>query len=187
MTYPDAADLAQWIPAADPDDPNVVWCIEAAASAIERACGRTFTITDPEQRTYQAEYHRGGTLVDIDDVTTTDDLVIVVDGNEVSDYTLLPRNAAQKNRPWAQVELTGAVHGWVGVTAQWGWDAPPAIRLATAIQAGRFLDRQNSVAGPLTDYRVDDVEQQWTATGRQDLDPDVLASIAAYRRLWGAA
>jgi hypothetical protein len=184
VAYPDAADLAQWLPDADPGDPNAEWCVQAAAAAIERACGRTFTITDPEERTYHADYRRGLTLVDIDDVTTTDDLVIDVDGNAVTDYVLLPRNP--KGRPWMQVELTGCVHGWVTITGRFGWDAPPAIRLATAIQAGRFYDRRNSVAGPLTDHRVDDVEQQWSANGRQDLDPDVLAIAAPYRRLWAA-
>lgn len=204
--YPSAFDLGQWLPDADPADPNVLWCIEAAADAVEKACGRTFrAVTAPEQRTFQAEYFRGRTyshgrtLVDIDDLMTTEDLVIEVDGTAVTDYVLLPRNASQKNRPWTQVEIRQCVpgwfpvwgdyvrphHGWVRITARWGWtEVPSAIRTATAITAARLYDRRQNVAGALVDKQVDDIELKWAVSS---IDPDVETLVAPYRKLWAAA
>lgn len=185
MAHPDPADLVQWLGELDPEDPNVAWCIESAADAVEKACGRTFqAVTDPEQRTYQAEYFRGQTTVKIDDLMTTDDLVVEVDGVEVADYTLLPRNASHKERPWTQLELSGCVHGWVKITARWGWpEVPSAIRVATAITAARLYDRRQNVAGAITDQRIDDVEYKYAVTA---LDPDVENIVRPFRKLWAS-
>lgn len=183
MIYPDPADLVQWISDLDPTDPNVMWCIESAADAVEKACGRTFrAVTDPEQRTYQAEHFRRRTVIDIDDLMTTDDLVIEVDGVEVTDYTLLPLNAAQRGKPWTQLELPGCVHGWAKITARWGWtEVPSAIRVATAITAARLHDRRQNVGGALAVQKIDDIELNWRVS---PLDPDVESLVAPYRKIW---
>jgi hypothetical protein len=38
----------------------------------------------------------------------------------------------------------------------------------------------------MIDQVVDDVEVRWAVAGTTDLDADVLASVAPYRRLWAA-
>ncbi|MGY4713055.1 hypothetical protein ACXDF8_26510 [Mycolicibacterium sp. CBM1] len=180
--YPTALDLSDWLSPTENDD-LTQWCVDAAIAAVEKSCGRTFLTTEPEQRTYQAEYFRGRTLVDIDDLMT-DDLVIEVDGHALTGYTLLPRNAAQHGKPWTQIELPGCVHGWVSITARWGWlEVPPAIRTAVAITAGRLYDRRQNVAGSITDQRIDDVEYKWNVSA---LDPDVENIIRPFRKLWAA-
>jgi hypothetical protein len=184
-SYCTAADLAGWL--GIDETPELALATEAASRAIDKSTGRQFGIVVPESRVYQAEYWRGKTLVDIDDLMTADDLVIEVDGNAVSEYVLLPRNASQKSRPWTSVEIPGAVHGRVTITAQWGWSAvPDAIRFACLIQAARFYERRANPAGQKSQERVDDVQLWWTAAA-QDLETDVLASIAPYRRSWAAA
>jgi hypothetical protein len=186
MAYATGADLASWL-RIDADDAELAMATEAASRAIDRATGRTFGTTEPETWTYQAEYARGQTLVNINDLMTIDDLVIEVDGIVVHDYKLCPPNAAQKGRPWTHLALPSAVHGWVSITARWGWALPDAVKLACLIQAARFYERRGSAAGPLNVKQVDDVRYGWSVGHAQDLDPDVLASIAAYRRLWVAA
>ncbi|MCV7348267.1 hypothetical protein [Mycolicibacterium rhodesiae] len=186
MTYPDPADLAQWL-GVDAENPNVVWCIESAADAVEKACGRTFrAVTDPEQRTYLTRHFHGRTFVDVDDVMTADGLLVEVDGVEVTSFTLLPPNAAQRGKPWTQVELPMGTHGWVAVTGRWGWtetEIPSAIRIATVITAARLYDRRQNVAGSLSEQRIDDVESTWRVSA---LDTDVEILVAPYRRIWAA-
>ncbi|KUI40618.1 hypothetical protein AU198_12830 [Mycobacterium sp. GA-1199] len=88
MAYPKTDDLEQWSDLEQADE-NTAWATHAAAAAIEQAYGSAFTQTGAEQRTFQAQYCRGRTLVDIADVMSTEDLVVEVDGVEVEDYTLL--------------------------------------------------------------------------------------------------
>ena len=71
------------------------------------------------------------------------------------------------------------------MTAEWGWVAiPDAIKLATLMQAARFYERRQNVGGQLTRREVDEVSLGWSASTAHELDSDVVASIAAYRRLW---
>ncbi len=184
-SYAKDIDLASWL-RIDADDAELALVCDAASRAVDRATGRQFGVTEPEERTYQAEHFRGRTLVNIDDLMTTDDLLIEVDGTEVTDFTLCPPNASQKGKPWTHLTIPGAVHGWVVITARWGQPTPEAIKMACLIQAGRWYDRRTNPAGSLTTKRVDVVEYQWSAAQPQDLDPDVLASIAPFRKLWFA-
>ncbi len=62
---------------------------------------------------------------------------------------------------------------------------PDAIKLATLIQAARLYERRTNTAGPLSSEKVDDVAYGYGAT--TELDADVAASIAPYRKLWAAA
>lgn len=81
----------------------------------------------------------------------------------------------------------GLRHG-VAVTAKWGWtNVPSAIKYATLVQAARLYDRRENVAGALRTKQIDDIRMDWSAAANQDLDPDVAASVAPYRRLWAAA
>lgn len=73
------------------------------------------------------------------------------------------------------------------VSPWWGWtNVPSAIKYAILVQAARFYERRQNVGGALTSQQVDDVSVGWAASANQDLDADVLTSIAPYRRLWAA-
>jgi hypothetical protein len=204
--YCDVADLASWIH----DDSNannaeLTLAIEAASRAVDKATNRQFgLVAAPEARFYTAEYdrHTCRWLIDIDDVQTTVGLIVAVDNDgsgaysqSITDYALTPANAVPNGRPWTRLEVLprsavkpNGLRNGVKVTAQYGWtQVPSAIKFATMIQAARFYDRRENVGGLLTKRAVDDVELGWSASGAsQELDPDVLASISAYRKFWVA-
>lgn len=199
--YASAADLAGWLGV--DEDAELLLAADAASRAIDLACGRTFGRVDaPEARHYTAEWYRDRWHIDIDDLMVTPVTVEVdndCDGTpegEITDYRLTPVNAAAHGRPWTRIEVlpssavkpNGLRHG-VRITARWGWtDVPFPIMYAALVQASRFWDRRENVGGMLSKHRVDDVEYGWASTGaNQELDPDVLASIAPYRRVWAAA
>lgn len=181
--YPHPVDLEQWLGAekAAQTDPNTVWAVRGAASAIEQACGRSFGTVVTETRTYQADTYRGSTTVTIGD--TFNVTAVEVDGNPVNAYTLIPRNP--NGKPYTEIEIPACIHGWVSVTAEYGWpEVPEGVRVACAILAGRFLDRRENTAGSLTHFRVDDVEKRFAA---MPIDGDVELLIRAWRRMWYCA
>ncbi len=196
--YASAADLAGWLGV--DTDPQLALATETASRAIDKATGRQFgLLSSSEFRWFTAEWFRDQWIVDIDDLMNTTGLTVeTVDakGNpvaEVTDYLLTPRNAASKGRPYTRIEILSSStvkpdrHG-VQVTARWGWtEVPQPIKLATLIQAARLYERRENTAGQLTDVKVDDVGYKWSAGASEELDPDVLASIRPYVKLWAAA
>jgi hypothetical protein len=185
-SYATAVELAAWNIDADAvtDVAELDLAIGAASRAVGRAAGRQFGLTDVEDRVYSAEFDRNRWVVDIDDVMVLDDLTVTVGGVE-ADYILGPPNSVVNGRPYTRLTLpTGRPLGLVTVTAQFGWPVvPDAIKLATLIQASRLFARRDATSGPLSSQRIDDVSYSWAAT---DLDSDVAASVAPYRRVWGA-
>ncbi|MFN6550663.1 hypothetical protein ACP6C7_18840 [Mycolicibacterium septicum] len=192
--YCEADELAGWL--GIDEDPELALAIEAASRAIDQACGRQFGVVDePEPRFYEPQWHRNHWYLDVDDLMTDESLAIEtvdISGAVVNTLSgvLTPRNAAPVGKPWRRIELApgSPVRGdFVRVTAKWGWtNVPGAIILATKIQAGRWYARRENVGGPLTLHEVDDVRYGWAAGQNTDLDSDVLASIAPYRKLWVA-
>jgi hypothetical protein len=206
-SYATAADLASWR-GIDSDDPALALATEAASRAIDKATGRQFGSADgptarwyhPERARHEHRYfgvpryrnlrHPHG--VDIDDLMSVDGLEVLVDVGgayqAVTDYDLTPLNGAANGRPWTRLETSTPLYGRIQITATWGWTAvPDAVKLAALIQAGRFYERALTPGGQLTNKRVDDVELGWSVAGTADLDADVLASVAPYRRLWAVA
>src|SRR4051812_45664722 len=61
MTYPTALELTDWLNPTDNDD-FTQSCVDGAVDSIERACGCSFLLTEPEQRTYHAEHSRYRTV-----------------------------------------------------------------------------------------------------------------------------
>jgi hypothetical protein len=205
--YCDVADLASWIH----DDSNannaeLTLAIEAASRAVDKATNRQFgLVATPEARHYTAEYDRVTRrwFIDTDDIQTTVGLIVAVDNDgsgdyaeSITDYALTPANAVPNGKPWTRIEVLGrsgvkpnGLRNSAKVTARYGWTTvPDAIKLAAMIQAARFYDRRDNVGGLLTKRQVDDVELGWSISGQtQELDPDVLASISAYRKIWAAA
>lgn len=179
-SYATAADLAGWLGVNE--DPQLVLAIDAASRAIDRATGRQFGATDAaETWHYPADFYRGTTIVDIDD---TFDIDLTVTGAPT--FTLYPGNP--KGRPYTQIQVAGYAGPEVAVTAVWGWNAvPEAVKTATLIQAGRYLERRTNPSGPLSSERVDDIQRDWSATTGQEVDADVAGMITDYRKLWAVA
>lgn len=194
--------LAEWMRLDSKTEPELVLCAEAASRAIDKATGRQFgRVAEPEARFYTAEWFKDRWVVTIDDLMITTGLVIEVDNDqdgtpeaEISDYTLTPANAVAKGFPWTAVEIlprspvkpNGLRHG-VKITAVWGWDSiPRAIETAAMIQAARLYERRDNPAGPLIRKEVDDVRYGWGNASTPELDADVAASIAPFRRYWAA-
>ena len=199
-TYCTGSALEDWLGIYD--DPQLDLCAEATSRAIDKACNRQFGQTSStEFRWYTAEFYRDRWLIEIDDLMTDASLTVEVDNDgdgtteaEITDYRLTPINAAPVGRPWTRIEVlpssavqpNGIQHG-VRVSAQWGWtNVPNPVKVACQIQASRLYERRENIAGPLTVKEVDDVRLGWAASGAVELDPDVLASVAPYRRLWAA-
>ena len=199
-------DLRSWIDDADANPVELIFCIDAASRAIEKACNRQFgQVASPEPRYYTGEYHRDlcRWIVDIDDVMTTAGLVVEVDNDgdgtydqtiASADYQLTPINSAANGRPWTRIEVLpkslvkpNGRHNGVKVTARWGWSTIPyPILLATMLQASRLFARRDEGAGPLVSKRVDDVQLDWSGPPSGELDPDLLTSVVPFRRVWGA-
>ncbi|MCI0690296.1 MAG: hypothetical protein L0Y54_24110, partial [Sporichthyaceae bacterium] len=120
----------------DADDVELDDAIEAASRAVDLDCGRQFgRVPGLEQRFYTARYDRarGRWLVSMDDLMTTAGLdprlqdADGVDLGAISSYTLEPRNAAAKNRPWellvvgpASTRVPTGAESEVAITALWG-------------------------------------------------------------------
>ena len=200
-SYCSAADLLSWLGV--DNDPQLSLRAEAASRAIDLACNRQFgVLSSSEFRWYTAEFYRDRWLVNIDDLMTTTNLTVEVDNDtdgtpegEITDYRLTPINNAAVGRPWERIEVlpsssvkpNGLRHG-VRVSARFGWtNVPGPIKQATLIQASKFYERRNAVFGPLTRKDVDDVSYQWGSSGTVELDADVAATVAPYRRHWAAA
>jgi hypothetical protein len=203
-TYATAEDLGEWLPEADPvaDAAELALAIEAASRAVDRSANRQFgLVAAPEARQYTAEFdrHAHRWIIEIDDVQTLTGLTVELDNDAdgvteatVTAYQLTPVNASSNGRPFTRIEIlpgapvkpNGSRFG-VKVTARWGWSSvPEPIKLATMIQAARLLARRESSTGPMESMKVDDVSYAWRAA---DLDADVAASVAPFRRVWGAA
>ncbi len=192
--YCTPSELQSWLGSGDIAE--LALAAEAASRAIDTATGRQFGLVDEaEPRFYEPEWHRNHWYLNIDDLMTDESLVIEtvdINGDVVNTLTgvLTPRNAAPVGKPWTRIELVPGSPVWgdlIRVTAKWGWtNVPNAIKMATLIQASRWYARRDNVGGQLTGLQVDDVRYGWAAGQNTELDPDVLASIAPYRKLWVA-
>ena len=196
--YAHSHDLAAWLrlDKSEWNQPELVYCVEAASRAIDKATGRQFgRVGSPQTRRFTPTWFKDRWIIDVDDLMD-DDLTIEVDNDqdgiaeaEITAYTLTPVNAAPQGRPWTSVEIlpvsavkpNGLPHS-VHVTATWGWTTVPReIRLACLIHAARLYERRNNIGGPLNRKRVDDVELGWAT---DTLDADVMAIVAPFRRWW---
>lgn len=184
--YATLADLRGWQRVADTvDDDQMSLAIAAASRAIDTYCRRQFgLVAVVETRTYLAEYDRRSRVVSAytDDLMTTTGLVVVGSSGTVdpADYVLAPVNAAAKSLPWTEIQVPYA--GTYTITARWGWTSvPDQVVYATLLQASRFLVRRDSPYG-IAGSPDQGSEQRLMAR----VDPDVMVSLARYRRTWGA-
>ena len=198
--YAETDELAEFMRIADNDDDvQLAAAIAAASRAIDDFTKRQFgTVDEAEARYYTPRWSRsrGAWLVQIDDLTSTDELVIALDldGDDAHEHALAggwvlqPRNAAADGMPWtellirpaADLAALRAVAGAVEITSPgWGWVAgvPAAVHEACLLQSSRIAARRDSpfgVAGsPETGSELRLLDR---------VDPDVAVTLSRYRR-----
>lgn len=168
---------------------------QAAARAIDESCGRRFYRTT-ETRYYSArgrawDWYR----LDVDDLVSVTTLKTdstgagVYDATwAVTDYALLPRNAATDGRPYTSIE-TMALGSYtfpitypyaVEVAGVFGWPAvPPQVRLAAQLQAARWFKRARDAPFGVAGLQFEGGGIRLMAK----LDPDVEVLLAPYRNV----
>lgn len=190
--YVTPEELAAYVRVGDTaDDAQLALAIASASRAIDKACRRQFgKVETATARIYTARLDAVllRWVVDIDDLMTTDELLVEVDtagdgtySSIATGYSLRPVNAAADGEPWSQLALSSAVAtaaDAVRVTALWGWAAvPEAIREACLLQASRLIARRDAPFGVAGSPEVGS-EVRLLAK----VDPDVEVSLRPYRR-----
>lgn len=188
--YVELADFSAFLRVTDQvDDDMLAVAITSAARAIDDRCNRQFGVVDAvEERLYtaQPDYDIGRWVIVVDDLQTADDLVILVDGEELTDYQMSPPNAVADGKAWTRIVVgkdstvvpTGE-YLEVAATGLWGWSLgiPTAVSGANYLQASRWISRRDSPFG-VAGSPAEGSELRLQAR----LDPDVLVSLAGYRR-----
>jgi hypothetical protein len=174
-------------------DTELQLAIDAAEAAIEAYCGRVFTLSASEARRFTAS---SPTRVSLDDVTSVSAVAVDLDGDGTHETTisagsweLLPFSAAASGRPYRALQLrpsaTARFPRWPGgvrVTGTWGWPAvPPAVKLATQIQAWVLLRQSTTVLVGVDEDVIREVGDNRFAS--RFLDRQVQLLLAAYRRV----
>jgi hypothetical protein len=144
------------VPLADSTmDDEMTDALDAASEEIDDHCGRTFLAeVAASARKFQAYTPR---IAVIDDIWTTDDLVVAVDGATTTDFELRPLNGVQYGRsgwPYDEIRFgedvltTGVVFAPLEITAQWGWAAVPEnVHVACLILAAETVKLKDSPFG----------------------------------------
>lgn len=194
--YATATELAEYVTGitdgVDADAAQLA--VTAASRAIDRDTNRQFGVEAAAvERFYTARYDRDRRrwLVPIDDLMTTEDLVVtvVVTGADIDIFDLKPSNAAADGVPWEflvvdpqSAALPNCDEDGVSVTALFGWTAvPDTIKQATLLQASRLVTRRHAPFG-VAGSPESGSEMRLLAK----LDPDVSVTVGPYRRQWGA-
>ena len=143
--------------AATAEDTAIQAAIDAAEALIDNYTGRTFeTVT--EARTFLP---RTASIVDVDDIATTDSLVIKTDEDQdgsfettlsvTTDYVIVKNSAPFRlitnvNRGWP-LSLYG--RPTIEITATWGYgtSVPDNIKQAALLMATRLFQRKASPLG----------------------------------------
>lgn len=190
--YIDAAEFADYVrdDVGDTvDDAVMALAITSAARAIDSACNRQFGVADaPVERLYTAQpnHDRGVWVIVVDDIQTTTGLVILCDGDEITDYRMDPPNAVADGMAWTRIVVSAAsavqptgADMEIAATGLWGWSlgVPSSVSQANHLQANRFVNRRDAWAGvagsPDAGSEIRLLKQ---------LDPDVRVSLTSYVR-----
>jgi hypothetical protein len=186
--YIDTAAFSEFVRVDDTvDDAVVQVAITSASRAIDAATNRQFgSATGERLYTAQPNYDLGLWVVVVDDIQTTDGLVILCDGEEITEYRMDPPNAVADGKVWTRIVIkesssvqpTGADMEMAITADPWGWSAiPDAVVHAAELQTNRFVNRRDSWAGVAgspdsgTEIRL-----------LKQLDPDVRMSLTDYVR-----
>lgn len=174
------------------DDAKITLAIAAASRSIDKHCGRQFgNLNTLTLLRYRAWYNRVDALwtVNIGDVYSAAGLVVTVGGTTVTQYDLLPDDAALNGRPWERITFRSNVERRpsgkpleVGVLGLPGWAAQPVeVSAACQLQVHRLRDRQDSPFG-IAGSPQGGGELRLLAR----LDPDVEVLLESVIRRWGA-
>lgn len=189
----------------DADAYTETLALDAAARAIDRACGRTFRLAGAASaRVFTVGLSTATSGVygqyrqfaaDIDDLFDVTGMTVAFDVTGDGSYTLpcttyrvQPTNAPQKGMPYTSILFNigtlPPINGeGVQVTALWGWPAiPSAVVLANMIQASRFVKRRDS---PFGIAGSPEMGNELRLLPR--LDPDLVVMLAEYKLDWGTA
>lgn len=140
------------------DDAELALAVTAGSRAVDSTTYRQFgQVAAAENRFYTPRWD--GSLcqwvVPIDDLMDQTGLTFTITAGAITQFTLYPRNAAQRGRPWTRIAIAkdspikpkGEV-GEVTGFAKWGWTAfPDTVKLATKLQSHRFFKRRDAPFG----------------------------------------
>ncbi len=158
MAYATLEQLQSRITERASDAADLQTTLDAAESAVNQYCGRTFTLAgSASARVFEATRTD---RVAVDDIGSTTDLVVTT-GRPGSftttltvdtGYWLKPLNAITLGRPyewvWTEDRFTVADYPTVQVTARWGWPSvPDDVTEATLLIASRLWSRRSSPTG----------------------------------------
>lgn len=167
-------------------DAFIALWITTASRNVDDFTGRQFgQVETLQERFYTPKYdrHEKAWFADIDDVQDTTGMTVAdAAGTALSSYTLLPRNAAAKGKPYEQIRLATCT-GELALEAKWGWTAvPSAVKVGLLLQAARLNARRKSPFG-IAGSPAQGSEIRLLA----QLDPDFKTSLKPYVRKWWAA
>jgi hypothetical protein len=168
------------------DDVFVALWITTVSRNVDDFCGRQFgKVAAAEERHYTPVYdrHEGAWFAEVDDVQDVTGMTVTDEsGTAVTDYVLLPRNAAQKGRPYERLRLS-ACTGEIAAEAPWGWTAvPAAARVGLLLQGKRLAKRKDSPFGI-----SGSPQEQGEIRLLAQLDVDFKTSLKPLVRKWWAA
>lgn len=182
--YASLTDLRARLTTRDTQAAQITASLDAASTAVERYCGRVFTLdSTATARVFTA---LSSDMLTVDDIGTPSGLAVATGGDGTygsvvtSQVWLGPDNALAHGEPLTKVCAAGAVFPVMGrptvqVTAKWGWpDVPADISEAVLILASRLWSRKDSPQGVMGfgDLGVVRVSRA---------DYDVMSLIDAYR------
>lgn len=150
------------------DDVALTAALATASRNVEKYTGRQFNLA--EEATARHFHRAAAHRVEVDDIATTDGLVVAVDTTGDGSYAATVAASAYLPEPvdgvvdgeagWPFSELTLLSGAWpasstrrppIRVTAQWGWPAvPPGVKEATiviAIETAKLKEAPFGAAG----------------------------------------
>jgi hypothetical protein len=189
------------------DDVFLALWATTASRNVDEFCQRQFgKVATAEARVYTPVWdrHLRKYVTQFDDLQDVTGLIVTTEDGTVltsDDYTLWPRNAVAKGRPYERITtpgrndltLFGAYRddltlsapylGELTVTASWGWTAvPSAVSTGLFLQAARLAARRDSPFG-IAGSPGEGSEIRLLA----QLDPDFRTALKPLRRNWWAA
>lgn len=184
IDYVTLAELKEWLRIGDTaDDAVLQGVITSASRAVDDFCNRSFGLLDAPVA-YEAEpwgrTSSGLWEIVIPDLMTEVGLTVSVDGSPLTSdqWSLRPRDAALRNRPWTGMRVDAGYCPDIVVSAPWGWTTvPDPATYATRQQAQRWASRRDSPYG-VTGSPESGGELRLLAK----LDPDVAVALNGYVR-----
>lgn len=174
-------------------DAFIALWITTVSRNVDDFCGRQFgQAASAEDRLYTPVYDRceRAWFAEIDDVQDITGLTVEDENGDavsahtstVDGYTLLPRNAAAKGKPYERLKLDSST-GEITVNVKWGWSSQPsAVKTSMFLQAARLNARVDSPFG-ISGSPQEQGELRLLA----QLDPDFRTSLKPLQRKWWAA